>query len=225
MKSLKLPFTFNVDRMVSEISQVPHADYREANSTICTPKKVWVLDLIEPIDSKENRTFQEKEWLKKLPYLREIYDTFECPRELLRVHRLASKGKLRRHRDMGINYENNRLRIHVPVITNPQATFQVEDEVIHMGAGECWYVDVDLFHQVANQGPEDRVHIIVDCLRNEWWDNLFADLGYKNENNRPYGRMPIEELKNFYTQIKSTGIPNLQEILSDIEEELSLRSE
>jgi hypothetical protein len=46
-----------------------------------------------------------------------------------------------------------------------------------MNEGECWYNDFNLPHSVANHGTTDRVHLVIDCVLNDWLRALFAASG------------------------------------------------
>ena len=37
-----------------------------------------------------------------------------------------------------------------------------------MQEGECWYLDLSLPHRVQNRSNVDRIHLVVDCLLNDW---------------------------------------------------------
>jgi Mg/Co/Ni transporter MgtE len=47
-----------------------------------------------------------------------------------------------------------------------------------MQPGEAWYTNVNLPHSVENKGQTNRVHLVIDCIRNEWSDELFKSMGY-----------------------------------------------
>ena len=47
-----------------------------------------------------------------------------------------------------------------------------------MQAGSAWYANINLPHSVQNKGKNDRIHLVIDCLRNDWSDKLFASMGY-----------------------------------------------
>ena len=42
-----------------------------------------------------------------------------------------------------------------------------------MKEGECWYCNFDIQHEVYNRGKETRVHLIIDCIVNDWLTNVF----------------------------------------------------
>ena len=53
-------------------------------------------------------------------------------------------------------YWRTHLRIHIPVITNPDVGFTCAGETIHMPAGECWILDSFYRHAVVNRGSGSR---------------------------------------------------------------------
>lgn len=61
-------------------------------------------------------------------------------------------------------YWRTHIRIHIPLITNPDVSFTCGDETVHMEAGECWVFDSFLRHEVHNRGSETRVHLVLDTV-------------------------------------------------------------
>ena len=39
-----------------------------------------------------------------------------------------------------------------------------------MGEGEAWYLNLNLRHSVVNSGPTPRVHLVIDCVVDDWLD-------------------------------------------------------
>jgi hypothetical protein len=63
------------------------------------------------------------------------------------------------------------LRIHIPVITNPNVFFTCGDASVHMTEGECWTFDSFQMHNVRNGGAEKRIHLVLDTVGGEeLWD-------------------------------------------------------
>lgn len=83
--------------------------------------------------------------------------------ELLVFYYLEPGAKLHPHRDLTGASLNNRLRFHVPIITNPGVDFRVSDERVTMKPGELWCLDTSYIHSVHNGGHATRVHMIVEC--------------------------------------------------------------
>lgn len=91
--------------------------------------------------------------------------------ELLRVRLLA----LQPGADIGTHVdepagERKEARLHLPITTNPEASFSVEGEEVTMGAGELWWFNVGLPHSARNRGDSPRVHLVIDCVHGVWLD-------------------------------------------------------
>ena len=51
--------------------------------------------------------------------------------------------------------------------------FAVEGKALPMGEGECWYINFNLPHRIHNRGTTDRVHLVIDCVLNDWLRAMF----------------------------------------------------
>ncbi|PSW05259.1 hypothetical protein C9I89_10810 [Photobacterium lipolyticum] len=40
-----------------------------------------------------------------------------------------------------------------------------------MAEGELWYLNADQEHAVYHRGKTDRIHVVVDCIANDWLRN------------------------------------------------------
>lgn len=58
-------------------------------------------------------------------------------------------------------------RVHIPLITNPDAFMIVDGNLWHLPIGNAYLVKVKDYHLALNAGSENRVHIVFD-----WCDNL-----------------------------------------------------
>lgn len=85
-----------------------------------------------------------------------------------RLLRLAPGGCIREHRDYGLSFENGEARLHVPVSSEAGVEFYLDGELVPMEPGECWYLNLDLPHRVQNFGARDRVHLVLDCVVDDW---------------------------------------------------------
>lgn len=79
--------------------------------------------------------------------------------------KLAAGGEIPKHKDAGFSLMNCH-RVHLPLVTNDKVDFFVGGETIHMRPGELWEIDNGSDHAVANNGGEDRIHLIVDWMPN-----------------------------------------------------------
>ena len=88
--------------------------------------------------------------------------------------RLPAGSKIARHVD-GRPLLHLGRRHHIPITTNDDVQFIIEDEIINMKVGECWEIDNTRFHEVKNNGTTDRIHLMVDIVPGDRKDNCEPD--------------------------------------------------
>ena len=57
----------------------------------------------------------------------------------------------------------------IPVVTNPDVMFLLNGTRVVMDAGSVWVLRLNDPHSVANRGPTDRVHMLVDTVMDGGW--------------------------------------------------------
>ena len=78
------------------------------------------------------------------------------------------------HRD-GAGSNERVHKIHVPLVTNPDATFHVNGEDFHLEPGYAYEVNNIVSHGAANGGNEDRIHFIFEV-----YEGAYASLKTKD---------------------------------------------
>ena len=106
-------------------------------------------------------------------YFRQVLAAFECPLMSVRLMRLAPGSVIKEHRDHDLAFEEGKVRIHVPVVTNQAVDFRLNGTRCLMPAGSSWYLRLSDPHSVANPGTTDRVHLVIDAAVNGWVARLF----------------------------------------------------
>lgn len=134
------------------------------------PANVYSLHLA----ANSQLSYSDTPLLAECPYLRSVLSFFQCETTSVRLMKLNAGAVIREHTDHDMSFEEGEARFHIPVITNEQVDFYILDEKIPMREGECWYLNLSLRHRVANAGSADRVHLVIDCIVNDWVINLFA---------------------------------------------------
>lgn len=117
--------------------------------------------------------FVETEMMRRCPYVQNVLYSFECELTSVRFLKLGAGAWIRSHRDYQLGIEDGEIRIHVPVATNPQVEFVLDNQLIEMKEGEAWYLNFNLHHSVRNAGATDRIHLVVDCVVNDWILSFF----------------------------------------------------
>ncbi|MDB6073937.1 MAG: Aspartyl/asparaginyl beta-hydroxylase [Verrucomicrobiaceae bacterium] len=110
----------------------------------------------------------------RCPHLHSVITSFQCPLRAVRLLKLTAGSIIPEHRDYDLGYDQGEVRIHVPVITNPQVEFYLDNKRIIMNPGECWYLDLNRPQRVYNRGSTDRIHLVIDCVLNDWLRELIA---------------------------------------------------
>jgi aspartyl/asparaginyl beta-hydroxylase (cupin superfamily) len=55
------------------------------------------------------------------------------------------------------------VRLHIPIITNPNCIFEYEHEARHLPAdGRAYLLKINRIHRVCNFGVSDRIHFLCD---------------------------------------------------------------
>jgi hypothetical protein len=53
----------------------------------------------------------------------------------------------------------DKIRVHIPIVTNDQSTWIIDGEELHMEPGWAYLVNTSLPHSVVNKGTTNRVHL------------------------------------------------------------------
>jgi quercetin dioxygenase-like cupin family protein len=164
-------------------------------------------------DSKE---IVATEALESCGYFKEILDSLHFEKVAVRLLNLASGAQIKPHSDHCLGYEDGFFRLHIPIITNPKVIFILDNQRLIMNEGECWYINANFTHSVANNGAEDRIHLVIDGIRNDWSDQLFFENHSEIQFQKPVPDMDektkqlvIEQLKLMNTTIANQMIEKL----------------
>jgi hypothetical protein len=119
--------------------------------------------------------YQETEELQKAPYFRQILQELKCPKEVVRILFLPPDGHIKDHFDFHTSFQFGLLRLHIPIVTNPDVVFIIGGERINMQPGELWYGDFSKVHSVKNNSTVARVHMVIDVQINDFVLSLFPE--------------------------------------------------
>lgn len=181
ISQIKLPFHFDIKKMQSEVMSfntqdwIPHFNQGYY-------KGDWSAIPLRSVNGDKTRIFPDPTGTQQLAntihmencvYLKQIVDSFLCDKREIRLLKLSSGSNIKEHSDFDLSYEDGEVRLHIPIITNPDMEFLLDRKRVIMNEGECWYLNFNLKHSVANNGATDRVHLVIDCILNEWLDKYF----------------------------------------------------
>jgi hypothetical protein len=79
------------------------------------------------------------------------------------IPRMRPGTKILEHTDLARSF-NFSHRIHVPIVTNPDVYFMIEDERCIMEEGNAYEINNKVLHSVENRGKETRIHLLFDIF-------------------------------------------------------------
>lgn len=112
--------------------------------------------------------------LERSPYMLQVLGSLGAVLGRTRLMRLSGRSEVQQHVDFDY-YWNERVRVHVPILTQPEVRFACGDEVVNMAQGECWIFDTWRQHNVYNDANVARIHLVVDTVGSTaFWDLVNA---------------------------------------------------
>ena len=172
---IKLEQTFDVCALKRDISNLKDDDWvRHFNREYYSG--TWAVVPLRSIAGSAKKIYPDPssddyrntEILERCPAVRAVLPFFECEVRAVRFMKLAAGSSIREHRDYNLGHEDGMIRFHIPVLTSDRVEFYLNRERVVMSEGECWYLNFDLPHYVENRSDADRIHLVVDCLVNDW---------------------------------------------------------
>jgi len=177
MNAIKLPFTFDASKIKQELAQFSKTEYDDIYNPSVTLETLWLKHFIVPIGGPNVPIkFVPNDSLKKCPYLLSIFNIFQCEVQTFRIHTLDAGASIKPHKDTGYSFEQGKIRLHIPIQTNDKVEILLEKKPVKMKEGECWYCNFDVMHEVHNHSESPRVHLILDCMVNDWLKGIFSDI-------------------------------------------------
>jgi len=183
---IKLPFNFNVEKMHSEIKALNLADFiyysvlpLRSPSHIADPS----LPVPPPPVSGDYADGSWTQWsdlapLKNSPYLSSVVDTFRKHSKvtLVRLLRLAPGAIVKEHTDptLGLEQKNSVIRLTIPIQSDDAVEFYLNNSIVPMKEGQCWYMRLSDPHRIIHSGNVERINMSIDVVPNEWIKSIIC---------------------------------------------------
>lgn len=171
---LQLPVQFDADRLAHEMQALGAAAWREH------PLKYpgnFALPLIavdgDPHNDSVAGPMLPTPYLERCPYLQQVLARLGAVWGHTRLMKLSGRAEVTPHVDVNY-YWAERMRVHVPIQTQPGVRFLCGDAEVNMGPGECWLFDTWRLHRVLNVADHARVHLVADTVGGEGFWELVA---------------------------------------------------
>lgn len=142
-------------------------------------------------------------WLHQMPYLQTVLDQIPAPLNAVRLLALGPGAASQPHCDPKYALERGMVRLHIPIVTHPDAVLILDGTQHCWQPGEFWYGNFSREHQVRNTGPARRVHAVIDALLTRELTALFpptwqdaaasSDVLYNRQptpDRQPHGPLP-----------------------------------
>jgi len=108
--------------------------------------------------------------LARLPYTRQVLAGLGTVIGRSRLMRIDREAEVSAHVDAA-HYWWERVRVHIPVVTDLSVRFEIGHATEHLAAGEVWAVDTWSRHRVVNPAEHHRIHLVADTVGSPgFWD-------------------------------------------------------
>lgn len=225
IRSIKFPMFFDTEKLKSDLKKIINKnwtghyntnDYTGKWTSIALMSQSGKSDAIFALPNSEEKLIPT-EILDSCAYFKEILEDLLFEKTAVRLLKLAVGATIKPHSDHCLGYEDGSFRLHIPIITNSEVEFILDGNRLIMSEGECWYIDANFTHSVANRGTEDRIHLVIDGVRNEWTDDLFFKEAGQEQFIKPEPILSDEQKQLMIAELQRMNTPLANELLKNLE--------
>ncbi|MFL6725023.1 MAG: aspartyl/asparaginyl beta-hydroxylase domain-containing protein [Sphingomicrobium sp.] len=160
---MKLPLAFDAERLAAEVRALPPGAWERHPMGFPGNDAVALVSPGGQINDHFRGEMAPTEYLLQCRYIQEVMAAIGGVWGRSRLMGLAAGAEVPPHVDIHY-YWRTHLRIHIPVITNPEVIFTCGETSVHMEPGEAWIFDSFEEHVVRNGGEDHRVHLVLDTV-------------------------------------------------------------
>jgi hypothetical protein len=182
ISSCKLPFSFDAETLQAELKHISPGEWvGHFNSGYYEGQ--WLGVALRSVGGSPTKLYpdphalgpiEDTAILERCPHIRDVLSSFDCSIKSARLLRLTAGSTIKEHRDYNLGFEDGEIRLHIPISTSPDVSFFLEGHRVEMREGECWYLNFNLPHKVENRSTTDRVHLVIDCVLNDWLQQVLS---------------------------------------------------
>ncbi len=166
---IKLPLRFDTARLRAEIGRIPESEWRAHPQGFAGNSALILVSHLGTENDDTSGIMVPAPRLAQCDYLRQVMASFRTVVGRSRLMRLEPGAEVTPHTDIDF-YWRDRIRIHVPIVTDPSVRFNCDGVEIHMAEGEAWIFDNWRPHHVINGSGIRRVHLVMDTVGSaEFW--------------------------------------------------------
>lgn len=192
--AVRLERTFDPERLRADLREISDHQWKrqryfsEAGLGTAVSYDWTVLPLRSPGGSADRTDpggpglleYRDTPWLARTPYFAEALDAIPAPKRAVRLMALGPGAATRRHNDTKYGFPWGALRLHIPLVTLPEAILefdgpQGEREVHCWQPGTLWFGNFCRPHRISNTGDAVRVHLVIDTYATPELVELFPE--------------------------------------------------
>ena len=218
---LKLPWQFDAERLASEVEALSERFWLDHPSGLPGNSAVPLVSVDGAMNHAFDGAMKPTEALMKSHYIHQVIASFGEVVARSRLMRLAPGAQVAEHVDFNYHWVS-RVRIHIPIITNPQVNFYCGDESVHMAQGESWLFDSWRRHRVVNASDSARTHLVIDLAgSSRFWrivrkaDSLDSIVILPNDHSQP--RVKTEQFPVAPVMAPGEMLAIVEQVLEDCE--------
>jgi len=168
---IQLPIRFDAERMASEVHALGDEVWRPHPQGFAGNFSLPLISVEgDPESDSIAGPMRPTRSLESCQYLQQVLGRLGAVWGRTRLMKLAGGAEVTPHADIKY-YWRDRVRVHVPIITNPAVRFICGEAEVNMAQGECWIFDTWRPHRVINPAASERVHLVADTVGSElFWD-------------------------------------------------------
>ena len=171
----RLPLSFDPVQLRSDLARIHTAEWITHFNTDYFDG-AWTGVALREVDGEgktlyvdpTGKKYVDTEVMPRCPHIVAAIGTLHCSIKSVRLLKLTAGSSIREHRDYDLGWDAGEVRLHVPIVTHPKVEFLLNGQRVLMQEGECWYLDLHQPHRVENRSTIDRVHLVIDCVLNDW---------------------------------------------------------
>lgn len=223
VRSIRFPLFFDTEKLQEDVHKIINENWTAHYNTKEYTGN-WSSIALMSENGKSDQIYASPNAEKLVPteildtctYFKEILDGFLFEKTAVRLLQLAAGAEVKPHSDNCLGYEDGCFRLHIPIITNSEVEFILDGKRLIMNEGECWYIDANFTHSVANRGTKNRIHLVIDGLRNDWTDALFFKEADPEQFIRPEPVLSEEQKQQMIAELQRMNTPMANELIKNL---------
>jgi hypothetical protein len=161
---MQLPVSFDAAALEAEVGSIDESQWRPHPQGYAGNDALTLVTTDGDPDSDAIAgAMRPTRHLERCPYLQQVLASIGATWGRTRLMRLSGQAEVSPHVDVNY-YWRERVRVHVPIVTQPTVRFTCGDAQINMRAGECWIFDTWRMHNVVNDHALPRIHLVADTV-------------------------------------------------------------